>query len=224
MGTTRPARTAAVLGATGLVGERVTRLLVLDARWSSVMTVGRRRALVEGPTLTQIEADILADGPWLDALAVDDVFCCLGTTIAKAGSQAAFRAVDHGAVVRAAATARRRGASQVLVVSALGADDGSRVFYNRVKGEMEAAVIALAYPACQIFRPSLLLGPRAERRLGERLAAHLSKPIRPLLGKYRPIHRDAVAAAMVRIAATAPAGLHIYASDRIAAIAGVMTP
>jgi uncharacterized protein YbjT (DUF2867 family) len=98
------------------------------------------------------------------------------------------------------------------------------VFYNRVKGEMESAVIALAFPACQIFRPSLLLGPRAERRLGERLAARLMRLLKPLLGKYRPIHRDAVAAAMVRIAATAPSGTHVYESNRIAAIAGVMTP
>lgn len=224
MGTTTPVRSAAVLGATGLVGERVTRLLALDSRWGRVVTIGRRPAPVEGATLTQLEADLLADGEWLDALAVDDLFCCLGTTIKAAGSQDAFRAVDLGAVVRAAKAARERGAKQLLVVSSLGADAGSRAFYSRVKGEMEAAVISLAYPACQVFRPSLLLGPRAERRLGERLAAHLSKPIRPLLGKYRPIHRDAVAAAMVRVAATAPAGLHVYASDRIAAIAGVMTP
>ncbi len=124
----------------------------------------------------------------------------------------------------AATAARERGAKQFLVVSALGADAGSRVFYNRIKGEMEAAVTALGFPACQIFRPSLLLGPRAERRFGERLAARLTRPLRNVLGKYRPIHRDAVAAAMVRIAATAPAGLHVYESDRIAAIAGVMTP
>ncbi len=106
----------------------------------------------------------------------------------------------------------------------IGADPSSRVFYNRVKGETEAAVTALGFPACQIFRPSLLLGPRAERRFGERIAARLTRPLRNVLGKYRPIHHHAVAAAMVRIAATAPSGLHIYESDRIAAIAGVMTP
>jgi uncharacterized protein YbjT (DUF2867 family) len=224
MGTTMPIRSAAVLGATGLVGERVARLLLADSRWSRVVTVGRRKAPVEGATLTQIEADILVDGPWLDALAVDDVFCCLGTTIKKAGSPEAFRAVDHDAVVRAAAAARQRGARQFLAVSALGADSASRVLYNRVKGEMEAAIDTLAFPACQIFRPSLLLGPRAERRFGERLAARLARPLQPFLGKYRPIHRDAVAAAMVRIAASSPAGLHVYESDRIAAIAAVMTP
>ena len=217
-------RSAVVLGATGLVGERVTRLLVADSRWDRVVTIGRRAAPVDGATLTQIEADILGDGSWTDSLAVDDIFCCLGTTIAKAGSQEAFRAVDHDAVVRAASAARQRGAEQILVVSSLGADPASRVFYNRVKGEMEAAVTALAFTACQIFRPSLLLGPRAERRFGERLAARLMKPLRPVFGKYRPIHRDAVAAAMVRVAATAPAGLHVYESARIAAIAAVMTP
>jgi len=221
---TAAARSAAVLGATGLVGERLIRLLVLDARWGRVTTIGRRPAPVFGPRLTQITADILSDGEWLDALAVDDLFCCLGTTIKAAGSQEAFRAVDLDAVVRAATAARQRGASQLLVVSSVGADPASQVFYSRVKGEMEAAVIALGFPACQIFRPSLLLGPRAERRFGERIAARLLRPVRPLLGKYRPVHRDAVAAAMVRIAAGAPTGAHVYESHRIAAIAAVMTP
>ncbi len=110
------------------------------------------------------------------------------------------------------------------MISSLGADPSSRVFYNRVKGEMEAAVTVLTFPSCQIFRPSLLLGPRAERRLGERLAARLTRPLRNVLGKYRPIQRDAVAAAMVRIAATAPAAVHIYESNRIAAIAAVLSP
>ena len=215
-------RAAAVLGATGLVGERVTALLVADARWGRVVTVGRRAVPVTGATLSQIEGDLLGDGLWADALAVDDVFCCLGTTIRKAGSPEAFRAVDHDAVVRAATAARRRGATQLLVVSALGADRDSRVFYNRVKGEMEAAVVALAFPACQVFRPSLLLGPRTEPRFGERFAALLMWPLRPFLGKYRPVHRDAVAAAMVRIAAAVPSGTHIYESDRIAAIAAAV--
>jgi uncharacterized protein YbjT (DUF2867 family) len=212
-------RTAAVLGATGLVGEQVTRLLVGDARWSRVVTIGRRPSPVEGATLARVEADVLADGAWFDALAVDDVFCCLGTTIAKAGSQAAFCAVDRDAVVRAATAAKQRGASQFLVVSALGADAASRVFYNRVKGEMEAAVGALGFAAFRVFRPSLLLGPRTERRLGERVGAAVMTPLGPLLGKYRPIHRDAVAAAMVHTAAMAPDGFQIYESDRIGAIA-----
>jgi len=217
-------RTAAVLGATGLVGERVTRLLLADARWARVAAIGRRMPPIDDPALVRVEGGLLADGAWADALAVDDVFCCLGTTIAKAGSEAAFRAVDHDAVVRAATAARQRGAAQLLVVSSLGADPGSRVFYSRVKGEMEAAVAALGFPCCQVFRPSLLLGPRAESRLGERVAALLMRPLGPLLGRYRPIHRDAVAAAMVRIAAAAPAGLNFYPSARIAAIAAVMTP
>jgi uncharacterized protein YbjT (DUF2867 family) len=213
------ARTAAVLGATGLVGERVARLLLGDARWGRVAAIGRRSPPIADAALVRVEGDLLADGPWLDALAVDDVFCCVGTTIAKAGSEAAFRAVDHDAVVRAAAAARQRGAAQFLVVSSMGADPRSRVFYSRVKGEMEAAVAAIGFPCCQVLRPSLLLGPRAERRRGERAAALLMRPLGPLLGRYRPIHRDAVAAAMVRIAAASPAGLNVYDSGAIAALA-----
>jgi uncharacterized protein YbjT (DUF2867 family) len=212
-------RTAAVLGATGLVGEQVTRLLLGDARWGRVTTIGRRSPPIADAALVRVEGDILADGPWLDALAVDDVFCCLGTTIAKAGSQAAFRAVDRDAVVRAATAARRNGATQLLVVSSLGADPRSRVFYSRVKGEMEAAVAAIGFRCCQVLRPSLLLGPRPERRLGEWVAALLMRPLGPLLGRYRPIHRDTVAAAMVRVAAASPAGLNSYDSSAIAALA-----
>ena len=212
-------RTAAVLGATGLVGGYVVRRLLDDERWRLVRTVGRRTVDVQHPKLEQAVGDPLEDGPWTAALAVDDVLCCLGTTIKKAGSQEAFRAVDHGAVVRAARAAVELGASQFLFVSSLGADPSSRVFYNRVKGEMERDLAALGFPSCSVLRPSLLLGPRPEPRLGERLAELVMRPLGPLLGKYRPIHAAVVAGAMVRLAAAARPGFTVYESDRIAAAA-----
>jgi uncharacterized protein YbjT (DUF2867 family) len=197
----------------------VTRLLLGDTRWARVAAIGRRPPAIADPALVRVEGDVLADGAWQDALEVDDVLCCLGTTIAKAGSQAAFRAVDLDAVVRVAAAARGRGAVQLLVVSSVGASAHARSFYLRTKGAMETAVSAAGFRCCQIFRPSLLLGPRAEARTGERIAAALMSPLGGLLGRYRPVHRDAVASAMVRVAAEAPGGVNVFESDAIAALA-----
>ena len=130
----------------------------------------------------------------------EDVFCCLGTTIKVAGSQAAFRRVDYEYPVALARAAARDGAKRLLVVSALGANARSRVFYNRVKGEMENAVRAAGVARPCLFRPSLLSGPRAEPRFGERAGLVLGTMLGPLLGRYRPIHADLVAAAMLNTA------------------------
>lgn len=148
---------------------------------------------------------------------VDDVFCCLGTTIKQAGSQPAFRLVDHTFVVGLARAGLRAGATQFLLVSAIGADPASRVFYSRVKGETEAAIRTLPYRAIQIFRPSLLLGERPEFRLGERIAA-LGAPVMTgllfgRLRRYRPIQAATVAEAMVTIAREAPRGPNVFEYD-----------
>jgi uncharacterized protein YbjT (DUF2867 family) len=104
---------------------------------------------------------------------VDDLYCCLGTTIKKAGSQENFRQVDFHYPVKAAKLAKEHGVSQMLVISSMGADAGSRVFYSRTKGEMEEALSAIGFRSLHIFRPSLILGDRKEKRLGEQLAAHV---------------------------------------------------
>jgi len=211
-------RSAVVVGATGLVGGFLVERLLGDSHRTLVRVIGRRPLALAHARLEQLGADLLSDGEWTAMLAVDDVFCCLGTTIKQAGSQAAFRAVDHGAVLRVAEAARARDAGQFLVVSSLGANPASRVFYNRVKGEMERDVAALGFPSCSVLRPSLLLGPRPEPRLGERLGELVMRPLGPLLGKYRPIQAAVVAEAMVRLAADAPPGFAVYESDRIAAL------
>src|SRR2546422_227594 len=131
-------RTALLAGATGLVGGHVLRLLLADESYQKITVLSRRGLPVTSPKLQQrlIDFDHLAD---LDVPRVDDVFCCLGTTIKKAGSQEAFRKVDFGYVEALARIAARAGAKQFLLVSAIGADAKSRVFYSRVKGETEAA-------------------------------------------------------------------------------------
>jgi uncharacterized protein YbjT (DUF2867 family) len=144
----------------------------------------------------------------------DDVYCCLGTTIKLAGSQEAFRRVDFDFPVALARAAARNGAKRLLVVSALGADARSKVFYNRVKGEMEDAVRAAGVPKTYFFRPSLLSGPRAEPRMGERVGLAVGTVLGPLLGRYRPIHADLVAAGMLAAAAGDGPG-RVFESEEI---------
>lgn len=190
------ARTALVAGASGLVGGHLLDLLLEDGRWDQVVSVGRRELARTHPALRQVVADF-ADLPALpDA---HDAFSCLGTTIRKAGSQAAFRAVDHGAVLAFAAAAQAAGAAGFFHVSAMGADPGSRIFYNRVKGEMERDVAALGLPRCTALRPSILDGERAESRPAERVGLVAMRAVAPLLGRYRPTLAADVAAAMVEL-------------------------
>lgn len=215
-----PARSALVLGATGLVGGHVLDLLLADAAWERVTTLGRRPVSREHPKLEQRAADFDRLGEHAEAFAADDVFCCLGTTIRAAGSREAFRRVDHDFAVAAARLASERGARHFLLVTALGADPASRVFYNRVKGETERDVSGLPFPAVSILRPSLILGERADRRPAEALAQRVA----PLLGavlvgplrRYRAVEARVIARAMTRLAKEAAPGVRIVENDELA--------
>jgi uncharacterized protein YbjT (DUF2867 family) len=219
-------RVALLAGATGLVGSHVLQELLADDTWSRVVTVGRRPASLRHARLEQRVLDLSAIEAHGDLPRADDVFCCLGTTIKQAGSQDAFRRVDHDFVLGLARAGLRtgRGATQFLLVSAIGADPESRVFYSRVKGETEAAVRALPYRAVQIFRPGLLLGKRSELRLGERVAMLAVPLLHPfLLGglrRYHSIDAGDVARAMVRIAREGPRGPNVWEYDGMRANLG----
>jgi uncharacterized protein YbjT (DUF2867 family) len=152
----------------------------------------------------------------------DDVYIALGTTIKVAGSEAAFRQVDFDFVVNIAQAARTAGATRLAVVSALGADAKSRMFYNRVKGEMEAAVGRLGYATVVIAQPSLLLGNRAAlgqpERKGEAWAMRLSQPFGWMVPRgVRPIRAHAVAAALLAAMGEAKAGVRIMRSGEMQA-------
>ena len=215
-------RTALLLGATGLVGRHTLARLAADARWSRVVTLDRRPLTRASDTHepTVVDFDRLDD---LDSAlwACDDVFCALGTTIKQAGSRDAFRRVDLGIPAQAARLARAAGATQMLLVSSMGADVRSRVFYNRVKGEAEAAVRGAGFEAVQIVRPSLLTGDRAEARAGEQVAEAVLGALRPLLvgplKNLRPTAADDVAAALVALAAARRPGATVYDPEAIRA-------
>ena len=211
-------KTALIAGATGLVGGHCLVRLLRAPEYGGVVALTRRPLATTDPKLEQrvVEFDQLGREGF-DFPQVDDVFCCLGTTIKVAGSQAAFRQVDFVYVVSLASLALGRGAQQFLLVSSLGANPKSPIFYSRVKGETEAAVSALTFEGRQIFRPSILVGERREQRPGERAGITVMRGVSfAMLGplrKYRPIAAATVANAMVRVAVQAPSGVNVYESD-----------
>lgn len=214
------ARSALLVGATGLVGSHVLRRL-LEAPAYTRVTVWVRRDLGVAHAKLRVE---IVDFERLAERRVeaDDVYCCLGTTIKQAGSQAAFHRVDHDYPVALARAAARDGAKRLLVVSALGANPDATVFYNRVKGEMEEDMRAAGVARTSLFRPSLLSGPRSEERIGEKVGLVVGAVLGPLLGKFRPIHADLVAAAMVRVALE-DSPSRTFESDEIRRIATAKT-
>ncbi|MGH8673162.1 MAG: NAD(P)H-binding protein [Burkholderiales bacterium] len=205
-------RTALLVGATGLIGSYLLKRLIASPAYSRVIVWVRRPLAVSAPKLTveMVHFDHL-DERRIDA---EDVYCCLGTTIKQAGSQEAFRRVDFGYPVALARRAASDGARRLFVVSALGANARSSVFYSRVKGEMEDAVRASGVSQVYFFRPSLLDGPREEVRLGERIGSLVGSLLGPLLGTYRPIQADTVAEAML-VVATQDLEAGIYESSRL---------
>jgi uncharacterized protein YbjT (DUF2867 family) len=217
-------KTALIAGAAGLVGSRCLARLLDDPAYERVLALVRRPLPQTDRKLAQHIVDFDRLGAaGTEFPAADDVFCCLGTTMKRAGSEAAFRQVDFTYVVSLAGLALGRGAKQFLLVSSLGANPNSRVFYSRVKGETEAAVTALPFEGRQIFRPSILLGERAEHRAGERagivVMRGLSFALQGPLRNYRPIGADTVARAMVKVAHTAPRGVNVFESSEIERLA-----
>jgi len=215
-------KAALLVGATGLVGSHLLRRLLAHPAYTRVSVWTRREVPLRDPKLTQALVDF--ERLREQALDAQDVYVALGTTIKKAGSQQAFYRVDHDYPLQLARLAREHGAQRFLMVSALGADAKSRVFYNRVKGETEDAIRRLELRKVWFFRPSLLVGERQEYRPAEKLGWLLGRLVAPLLvgpsRKYRPIEADAVAAAMV-YAATHELPPGVVESDEIARLAAL---
>jgi len=220
---TAPRRTALLVGATGLVGGHCLRLLLADDAWSQVVVLARRRLPASHPKLVARLVDFDRLGQLSGFPRVTDVFCALGTTIARAGSRPEFYKVDFTYVAETARLAAVSGARQFLLVSALGADPASNIFYSRVKGEGEEAVKKLPLAGIQIFRPSLLSGERTETRPLERLGvavfSALSFAMVGPLRRYRPVAAADVARAMLEVARRETPGVHVYDPDRIEEIA-----
>ena len=199
-----------ILGASGLTGSHLLDR-VLDEPLVQHVLAPSRHPLPTHPRLSN------PVGPLPGVLEdlqhpLEVAFCCLGTTRAKAGSDAAFRAVDHDLVIQSAAQARRLGARHLVVISSLGADPRSPLLYLRTKGEMEQALMAQNWPQLTIARPALLLGPRDTARPSEQMAAQLT---RLLAGKWQAIRVCVLAYALWRLAMEPGNGVRIVESDRL---------
>ncbi len=214
---------ALVLGSTGLVGGHLLALLRDSGIYERVYTVGRRAPELSHPLIEARVGDLNEIESLLGDLQVEDVYCCLGTTIRKAGSKPAFEFVDRELPVRAARHLKQQGLQHFLIVTAMGADANASFFYNRVKGCVEAELAALGLPALSIFRPSLLLGNRNELRpmekIGEFAVIGLKHVMVGPLRNYRGIAAADVALAMVRKGQAGGVGTRIYSSPEIQKLA-----
>jgi uncharacterized protein YbjT (DUF2867 family) len=215
-------RIALLAGATGLVGRALLPMLLASKYYQRVHVLVRRTPPdIKASAKLRIHQVDFARLP-AEFPKVDDVFIALGTTIKVAGSQAAFRQVDFDFVVNAARAAKAAGATRLAVVSALGADAKSRIFYNRVKGEMQAAIAQLGYESVVIAQPSMLMGDRAAlgqpARSGELWAARLLGPLGGIVPKrVRPIPARAVASALLAAIFEAKHGVRVLKSGAMQA-------
>jgi uncharacterized protein YbjT (DUF2867 family) len=214
--------TALVVGATGLVGSQCLKTLLDGGAYERVVAFTRRPLGQQHPRLVEtiVDFDKLEE---LEPFPTADVFCALGTTIEKAGSQPDYLKVDFEYPRIVAERSAAAGATQFMLVSSAGADPQSGNFYLRVKAQLEKAITGRSFEAVHIFRPSFLIGSREEFRLGESLGVAASRAFQfALVGKlrkYRPIAATTVAAGMAVAAREAKPGRHIYHYDEIVALA-----
>lgn len=217
-------KTALVAGATGLVGKKLLRQLLDSTEYTRVIALVRKPVQqLQHLKLQQIVVDYHRLEDYRAEMKADDVFCCLGTTIKQAGTQAQMIEIDVLYPVSVAMVAYKQGAKQFIVISSMGADPKSSIFYTRTKGDMEQRLQQVGYSSLSIVRPSLLLGKRKNSRAGEQFGAVVSQALSFLmigpLRKYRGIEASDVARAMYRIAQTSKSGTHIYMSDQLQRIA-----
>jgi uncharacterized protein YbjT (DUF2867 family) len=208
-------KTALIAGSTGLIGRQLLQLLIESPLYEKVIAI-TRHDLPDHPKLVQMKMEFGSITEGSVALKADDVFCCLGTTMAKAGSKEKFRQVDFYYPYLLAKTTYAAGAKKYLIVSALGANKSSKIFYNEVKGEVEEAVSSVGFDAVHIFRPSLLLGPRAESRSGEDAAKLFYRIFGFFIPeKYKAISSLKVAKAMLHFASQDKKGTFIHESGAL---------
>ena len=196
-------RSAIVVGANGLTGSSLIEQLCENDEYVSVIVIARRELQYKHPKL-EVKIRNFDTLEEKDIEFAHELYCCLGTTIKKAGAREAFEKVDFEYPLAIASLAKKQGVPHMLVITAMGANEQSRFYYNRVKGKLENALIELGLQRLSIIRPSLLVGPREEFRLGEKVGEKLLKLANPLLigplKRSRAIEASQVAKAMIVIA------------------------
>ncbi len=217
------AKVAVIFGATGLIGNCCLRRLLVHQAYEKVISIGRAPVKASHPKLIHYEVDMSSPENYRHLMRGDDLFICMGTTMKKAGSKEVFYEVDHDLIFNIAKTGSLQGINQLIIVSALGADSKSIVFYLKVKGELEDDVRRLPYWGIHILRPSILLGKRDESRPAEKIAGQLSRGLQffsgSILGDIAPIQADDVAKAMVMSAQSLKQGTQILHGSEIVKLA-----
>lgn len=209
-------KTALVAGSSGLIGSQLLSLLLEDSRYRKIIAISRRPLELTHPKLENVVLDFDQLKQHSQALKSDDIFCCLGTTIKKVKTKEAFRKVDFEYPLELARIGKEQGAENYLLVSALGANKNSSLFYNQVKGEVEDAISKIGIPTLHIFRPSLLVGPRSEQRSGEEAAQWVYKIFGFMIpNKYMAIESIKVARSMIFIAQEKVKGIIIHESKEL---------
>lgn len=218
---------AILVGATGLIGKSLLRQLLEEDTYTKVTAIVRRKLSNEHPKLRQLVVDFDNLDAHTEEIRGDVVFCALGTTKSKTPDQEQYRKIDYQYPLDIARIAQQNGATQYHLVSALGADPSSRIFYSQLKGEVECDLQKFPFKSIHIYRPSLLVGDRKEHRTAEGLMTGIMSILNPLLigslKKYRSIKADKVASAMIKqsLIKHSPANAHstfIYPSDQIEAL------
>ena len=201
-------KTAIILGATGLTGGLLLKRLIADESYTSIKLFSRKASGISSPKLEEFLGDILQLENFKKDFTADEVYCCVGTTTAKTSDRDVYKAIDFGIPANAARLSKENKIPTFMVISSMGANARSKIFYNRTKGEMEQAVLDQEIPNTYILRPSLILGNRNEKRFGESLGAAIFRLTSTLmvgrLKKYRAIKADRIAAAMISLAKSLP--------------------
>lgn len=212
-------KTAIVLGATGLTGGLLVNELIDDDRYSKIKLFSRRSGNFDSPKIEEFIGNLLQLEEFQDDFTGNVIFCCIGTTKAKTKDQEKYKEIDYGIPLSAAKLAKQSGINSIIVISAIGANAKSSIFYNRTKGEMERDVLAQGIENTYILQPSLITGNRNEKRGMEKFGAALFKLLNFLMigpfKKYRSIDAQSIARAMIQVDQTNPSG-QIIASDEIA--------
>ncbi|MBQ0734877.1 NAD(P)H-binding protein [Aquimarina celericrescens] len=197
-------KTAIILGATGLTGGILLRKLLDDDRYHKIKLFSRSSIGIEHPKIEEHLIDMLQLRDHADKFTADEVYCCVGTTNAKTPDKELYHNVDYGIPVSAARLCKTNKINTFIVISSLGANSNSTIFYNRTKGEMEEAVLEFDIPKTHILQPSLIGGDRDEKRLGEYVFKQFMKFINPVLigglKKYRSIRPETIVSAMIWLA------------------------
>ena len=195
---------AIVLGATGVTGNLLLEKLILDSSYEKIILFSRSSVNNSSSKIEEHLVDLLELSKYKDAFIADEVFCCIGTTASKTKDKALYKSIDYGIPVNAAKLAKQNNINTFIVMSSMGADTSSSVFYNKTKGEMERDVLEQKIANTFILRPSLIGGDREEFRLGEKIGKVIMTVLNPLLigglKKYRMIHPEKIASCMQALA------------------------